>query len=256
MIQTQKTSQIIQAVKELMYQADYNGRTINRYNACWNALMKYEGDDRIFSTGRPINFLDDVYNITAYASLTKTDGVRARALQYLCEYSQYGRFSMCKISSGKIPGFRFTEYLEKFKEHQNSMHIISETTLKHYDHEIGRFLLYLTQKELHSFEQLTAAIILDYCGSFTSFSSAVRHNAFSSVRVFLRFLLKTGAIIEDLSSIVPSVPNRRDCKIPTAYSEAERESLLNIIDRSSPIGKRDYAIIIIAARLGLRSSDM
>lgn len=256
MIQSQKTSEMIQAVKKLMRQAGYGDRTINCYNACWNALLKYEGDDRSFYTGRAINFLDDVYNITAFTRLTKTDGVRARAIQYLCEYSQYGRFSMNRICSGKIPGFKFTEYLEKFKEYQNSMHIISETTLKHYDNEIGRFLLYLTQKELHSLEQLTAVIILDYCSLFASFSPSVRHNAFSSVRVFLRFLLKTGAIIKDLSSIVPSVPNRRDCKIPTAYSEAERESLLNIIDRSSPIGKRDYAIIMIAARLGLRSSDI
>lgn len=256
MIQSQKTSEIIQAVKELMQRAGYGGRTINRYNACWNSLLKYEGDDRRFSTGRAVNFLDDVYNITAFTDLTKTDGVRARAIQYLCEYSQYGRFSMDRISSGKTPGFKFTEYLEKFKEYQTTMHIISETTLKHYDNEIGRFLLYLTQRELHSLEQLTAAIILDYCSSFASFSSAVRHNAFSSVRVFLRFLLKTDAVTEDLSTIVPSVPNRRDCKIPTAYSEAERESLLNIIDRASPIGQRDYAIIMVAARLGLRSSDI
>lgn len=68
MIQTQKTSEIIKAVKELMHQAGYNDKTINRYNACWNALLKYEGDDRTFSTGRSINFLDDVYGITAFAS--------------------------------------------------------------------------------------------------------------------------------------------------------------------------------------------
>ena len=257
MIQSQKTSKIIQVVKELMQQTGYSDRTINRYNAYWNSLLKYEGDDRSFSTGRAVNFLDDVYNITAFTDLTKTDGVRARAIQYLCKYSQYGSFSITRISSGKIPGFKFTEYLEKFKEYQTSMHIISETSLKHYDNEIGHFLLYLTQKELHSLEQLSASIILDYCNSFASFpTSAVRHNAFSSVRVFLRFLLKTEAITEDLSSIVPSVPNHRDYKIPTAYSEAEKESLLNIIDRSSPISKRDYAIIMVAARLELLSSDI
>ncbi len=256
MIQTQTTPEVIKAVKELMQQAGYNDRTINRYSACWNALLKYEGSDLVFSTGRSINFLDDVYGITAFNSLTKTDAIRVRAIQYLCEFSQYGRFSMSRISSGQVPGFNFKDYLNNFKEYQSTKHFTSEATLKHYDCEIGRFLLYLTQKQLNSLEQLTSGIILDFCSSFSSFSSSVRHNAFSSVRVFLRFLLETGTIIEDLSSIVPSVSSHRDCKIPTAYSEAERESLLNIIDRSSPIGKRDYAIIMIAARLGLRSSDI
>ncbi|RQV92784.1 MAG: integrase [Calditrichaeota bacterium] len=218
--------------------------------------MDYGGTEQTFSSGKALDFLERIYGITVFTNLSKSDAFRARAIQFLCEYNQYGRFSMGKISSGKVPGFQFEEYLDRFKHYQKSRHLISETTLKHYDHELGRFLLYITQKEYNSLELLSAPVILDYCSSFSSFSSAVRHNAFSTLRVFLRYLYHEKLIKEDFSCVVPSVSNRRECKLPTAYSKKEKDDLLNAVDRSSPIGKRDYAIIMIATRLGLRSSDI
>lgn len=250
------TTELIREVKTLMHQAGYSDGTIDKYNHCWNAFLHFVGTEQAFSSGKALDFLDRIYGITALSNLSKSDAIRARAIQFLCEYNQYGRFSMAKISSGKVPGFQFEEYLDRFKDYQKTRHLISETTLKHYDDELGRFLLYLTQKRCNSLEQLSAPSILNYCSSFSSFSSSVRHNAFSSLRVFLRYLFHEKLIIEDLSSVVPSVSNRRKCKLPTTYSNKEKDDLLKTVDRSSPVGKRDYAIILIATRLGLRSSDI
>jgi integrase len=44
--------------------------------------------------------------------------------------------------------------------------------------------------------------------------------------------------------------------VPSAYPKEEVEKLLVSIDRGNPKGKRDYAIILMAARLGLRAQDI
>jgi len=61
---------------------------------------------------------------------------------------------------------------------------------------------------------------------------------------------------KDLSLLCDKVyvPNSR--RVPSAYSSEEVDSLLNAVDTSNPVGKRDYAILILAARLGLRISDI
>ena len=60
----------------------------------------------------------------------------------------------------------------------------------------------------------------------------------------------------DYSKNVPRDNFRRHPKLPSVYTKEEITSMIEVIDRGNPKGKRDYAIILIATRLGLRSSDI
>lgn len=232
-------SEIIEEVKELMKQAGYLEETIRRYNFCWNTFLEFNNDMNMFSSEKALDFLETKYGITAFTDLSKSDAIRARAIQFLCEYNQYGRFSLAKVSTGKVPGYKFKIYLDNFKEHQKIRHFIADSTLKHYDDELGRFLLFLDQNNFNSLDELKSSSILDYCSSFSSHSSSVRHNAFSTLRVFLRYLFNENILIDDFSDLVPSVSHKRQCKLPTSYTNEEIDILLNSIDRASPIGKRE-----------------
>jgi site-specific recombinase XerD len=63
-------------------------------------------------------------------------------------------------------------------------------------------------------------------------------------------------IADDLSPHVPKVRIARDARLPSVWRPQEVEALLAAVDRSSPKGKRDYAILLLACRLGLRVSDI
>jgi site-specific recombinase XerD len=78
----------------------------------------------------------------------------------------------------------------------------------------------------------------------------------SDLRSFLRFLCMQGILAEDLSLHVPRVRVARDGRLPSVWSSADVEALLAAVDRGSPKGKRDYAILLLACRLGLRVSDI
>ena len=73
-------------------------------------------------------------------------------------------------------------------------------------------------------------------------------------REILRFIAANGYIDYDYSTLVPKC--HRVFQIPTTYTKEERSSLENAPDKATPLGKRDYAIILLANRLGLRSGDI
>ena len=75
-------------------------------------------------------------------------------------------------------------------------------------------------------------------------------------RNFFSFLYERGYTAHDLASMLPKVRTSRNASIPYVWSKADIKKLLGAIDREDPKGKRDYAILLIAIRLGLRIGDI
>ncbi|MEG1754093.1 MAG: tyrosine-type recombinase/integrase, partial [Christensenella sp.] len=72
----------------------------------------------------------------------------------------------------------------------------------------------------------------------------------------LDFAYGNGFMSEELAHIIPKVRAARNLYLPTIFTHEEINRLLNAVDRSNPLGKRDYAMLSIAAGLGLRVSDI
>jgi len=78
----------------------------------------------------------------------------------------------------------------------------------------------------------------------------------TALRSFLRFLLQRGAIHTGLACTLPVVANWRLSNLPRTLPREQVEKLLASCDRSSATGKRDYAILLLLARLGLRGGEV
>jgi integrase len=76
------------------------------------------------------------------------------------------------------------------------------------------------------------------------------------VRSFLRFACVEGLIDAPVLDLVPAVKSRKQTRIPSVWDPADVAKILDAIDRGNPCGKRDYAIILLVTRLGLRSIDV
>lgn len=74
------------------------------------------------------------------------------------------------------------------------------------------------------------------------------------VRALLKFLSIRGTTESDFSTLVPRY--RRPIDIPATYSEEEILRFEKAINRTSDIGKRNYAMLLLATRLGMRSGDI
>lgn len=78
----------------------------------------------------------------------------------------------------------------------------------------------------------------------------------AELRSLLRFLHLKGLIALPLAQSVPPVAGWRDTSVPKAIPAADVEGLLGSCDRSTLAGARDFAVLLLLARLGLRSAEV
>ena len=78
----------------------------------------------------------------------------------------------------------------------------------------------------------------------------------SALRSFFRFLLQRGEIATDLAACVPAVADWRLSTVPKYLSAEEIERLLSSCDQGTGVGRRDHAILLLMARLGLRAGEV
>jgi site-specific recombinase XerD len=81
-------------------------------------------------------------------------------------------------------------------------------------------------------------------------------NRVTELRSLLRFLYLQGLIGSDLAAAVPPVAGWRDTALPSTLAASEVAALLSSCDRSKLTGRRDFAILTLLARLGLRSCEV
>lgn len=88
------------------------------------------------------------------------------------------------------------------------------------------------------------------------FSGATNGLIVTCLRAFFRFLKIKGHLDFDWSASVPNPPRWKSANLPYYLSSKDLEKLLNSVDRSTTMGKRNYAMLLLLARLGLRACEV
>lgn len=104
-----------------------------------------------------------------------------------------------------------------------------------------------------SADDVTGAV-LRTASSGVSVSAA--QNFVSGLRAFLRFCFLEGLVAVDLSQAALVIRGRRASLLPRGISRADASALIGSCDRRRAIGRRDYALIILLLRLGLRRGEI
>jgi len=119
-----------------------------------------------------------------------------------------------------------------------------------------QLLQYLDRERIPA---LAAATLRDVSGfvpvAGTIYQPTSMRTVLSALRQFLRWAAETRAVPSDLTSAVPRSGSRKTVVVPVLTGEEERH-LLRSFDRTTAIGRRDYAICLLALRLGLRAGDI
>jgi len=121
---------------------------------------------------------------------------------------------------------------------------------------IKRMLLFFDQHGVSSMQSITAGRISEFFRSQIELDSRTVATMLTACRVFFRHLYRKEFTQEDLSEKLPEVKANRKFRLPRTWKQADLLSVLNSIDRGNPVGKRDYAIMMLVTRYGLRSADV
>jgi integrase/recombinase XerD len=135
---------------------------------------------------------------------------------------------------------------------------LAELSLRVYLPVAGDLLEYLQAKNgVTALRRLDATIVRRFlfAGARDRSSEYVRLLAIS-LRSFLRYLHARGEIGDDLTVAVPTVRKWSQSSVPRKLTPAEVERVLAVPDRKTATGRRDYAILLLLARLGLRAGEV
>ena len=105
---------------------------------------------------------------------------------------------------------------------------------------------------------LSAADVVDYVRTEAARLDSPRsaQGVANSLRSFLRYARYCDAIKIDLACVVPSAASWSMSSIPRAISPDHARRVLSSCDRHTNVGRRDYAILLLLARLGLRAGEI
>jgi integrase len=122
--------------------------------------------------------------------------------------------------------------------------------------ELGKFWGYLKKKGVAKIQEIDLACILSYLETIERKTTYGICITLSTLRMTMKYIFEQNFLKTDLSSKIPKFRDTSQPKLPSAYSKEEIKKLLLTMERSSSIGKRNFAITLIAAQLGMRASDI
>lgn len=164
------------------------------------------------------------------------------------------------ITQGKIPNWGLREPIAVFKALLLNFCVKAKTSMAKTSLNVARSAIrrFLFEMEDHGFRSLADFTQMNVNGCVTSFATRYAGglgSAIYSVRVFLHFLFEDGVTGIDLSRSLPELVATRKM-FREGFTEDELEHLLEHPDRTTAIGKRDYAMMVLAAQSGLRACDV
>ena len=172
-----------------------------------------------------------------------------------CRSSSAGR-ACCRSARGTGPAGEEERLLARYRDHLAGERGLVPAVVSRY---LKAAALFLGQFPGAAVGQpaLDAAAVNVFCvRELPRHSRANAANLASALRSFLRFLHLEGLAGAPVAQAVPAVANRKGQGLPRALPPATVARLLASCDRRTRLGRRDYAMLMLLARLGLRAGEV
>lgn len=261
-METMKSIEVLAAeVIEELKQLNYAYNTLCGFRTSFNRICAFARDrnEVYFSEKFGKEYLKEKYGCTAdyYLEAMPHKAKQAiRSIRLLGDYQLHGVIiRRIKKKKGYVKPPQFEEVLTAYeKECKNN-----EYSLRGMRTRLQRlyfFVDYLSLRGVMGVQEITPEIIAHYVVTISPNHEKSIAAILTALRVFLRFLYLNGYINNDLSLSVPKQNKYYYPAVPSTWDPDEVKGMLDAIDRGSPCGKRDYSILLLVAKLGIRVGDI
>lgn len=247
--------------KEL-HRLHYNEQTIKYYRNMWRRVATFlesAGSDR-FTEEAGLRFLEQEYNffeLEKNRKLTQSIINVFRVVRMLGDFQQHGSI-LRRYFKHRLKLLQNSHMEESL--HQYALYCeakdYSKVTQNHYRKGAERLLSFLESKGVQDCAGISVRNINDYINTLLGYSYKMVELQLCALRSFLRYLHSNQLHPQDLAETLPAVKARKQNRTPSVWSPDHVTKLMEAIDRGNPAGKRDYAMILLVARLGLRTIDL
>jgi site-specific recombinase XerD len=244
---------------EYMRKAQYDAETIALYRRTWKRLKRFAGNEKYSPRLGNRFVISEATELSPYCShREEKKDLRQirRAVEFLSEFFLYGKVQSAHQGK-KVEGTEglqallrgYETYCAKYRQNNAS-------TVQNKRRHAERFLQAVSGHIGSRLERLEAIHLSQFIQSHGNLQKTSLVAMVSDLRDFLRYLWIKGILPKDLSLAVPKIRCSLDAHVPTIWKDDQISRVLAAVDRGTLIGKRDYAILLLACQLGLRAKDI
>ena len=250
-------AEVIEKLKQLNYA--YN--SICGLRASFNRICAFarDKDELYFSEEFGKEYLRKKYGCTTdyrLEAFPQKAKQAIRSIRLLGDYQLHGVIIRRIVKrKGYVKPPQFEEVLTTY-ENECENNEYSRRGMRTRLQRLFFFVDYLSLRRVMDVGEITPEIISDYVISICPNHEKSIASILTTLRVFLRFLYLNGYTEKDLSLSVPKHNRYYYPAVPSTWEPVEVKRMLDAIDRGSPLGKRDYALLLLVAKLGIRAGDI
>lgn len=240
----------------------YKDSTMVWYRGCWRRMQRFFAARGVeeFSLDVAMAWVDAAcgfFDKERAGTLKPNDIYLFRVAQMLADYALHGavlrRYSR---SVSKLDGSG-AEAIVRFQAWLGSAGR-SASTVRVYGTLAGEFVAFVGTRG--GLARCDAGAVEAFVATLGGYQVKTVEQKLCAVRSFIRFAVAEGlldaAVADTVLDAVPAVRSSKQSRVPSVWDPGHVDRILDAIDRSNPCGKRDYAIILLIARLGLRGIDV
>jgi len=154
-------------------------------------------------------------------------------------------------------GSTHQQLLNEYRRYLLTERGLAERTIEHYTEAAQAFLVSRAADDARAVKEWTAADVLTFVQRRSIYRPSVHmQQVCTGLRAFLRYLCFRGHIDCDLSKCVPRIAHWRLATLPKSLSAEQIERMLLGCRRDTGGGRRDYAVLLLLSRLGLRAEEL
>ena len=252
-------SELVSGLDAELVRLGYQSSTLKWYRGYWRRLERWfaaQGAGE-FSLDVAMVWVDEVcggfFAKEQAGTLKQTDVYVFRVAAMLDDFAVHGSVlrrysrSVSKISA------EHAEVLDAFAARLRADGC-AVSTVRAYGTVAGEFLAFTAGRG--GLAGLDGAVIGAFVTTLAGYAPKTVEHKLCAVRSLLRFAAAGGLTDRGVLEMVPAVKSVRQARIPSVWEAAEVAKILEAIDRGNPSGKRDYAIVLLICRLGLRTVDV
>ena len=243
------------AVNYLIRKMGRTQETAKQYVCYWRRIKRHMHAKGIrkFSSSVGKAYLLSQFGDTDYSKLSKSQKDLVRSVRVLSDFSDNGSIRPVKeqiFFEGPIG-----DAIQAYISYRISLRL-NKHTIEEGQQQLFRFTKSLAIIGVPSVKEINHLHVLDFIKTIDPKYRTLIQRSLESLRGFFRYTYNEGLIKNDPFELVPKYKYIKQPKLPSFYSPDEIEKMIASIDRSRPVGKRNYAVVLLAARLGLRASDI
>lgn len=237
----------------------YSQKTVEKLQAYYVVFMKYAVKKGVvyFDLDFGKQYLKEHFNHewNEHGNLGSKESNLQHQIRMLDEFQQYGEIHTFKKIKRvyHIPHFRelhrhYSDYCQK--------NGLKQVTIQGKLHVLNRMFEYFENQGITRTMQLKAEHFYGFMEQNIGHSVTTKQHYLYIIRDFIKFMANKKLCNEKLTSLFSVITVNGKNAYPSYFKKDDVVKILQSVDTSYPVGKREYLILLLAAQLGLRTSDI